>query len=138
MNDELMVQLENQTSAYGKVTYANEVVATIAGLAAQEIKGVFSLTGGVVSDFLSSKVGKGVRVELGTEEVAIDLSMVIDFGVIIKDVASAVQENVKKSVEMMTGLRVVEVNVLVQGVNFPKEPKEAPKELKEPEPPRVR
>jgi len=130
-------------SKFGKITYANEVIAIIAGLAATEVKGVAGMSGNAasgISEMLGRKnLTKGVKVEVGNEEVAIDLYVIIEFGEIIKDVAAAVQENVKKNVENMTGLRVVEANVYVQGVYIEKEPKEV-KELPEPDPqpPRVK
>ncbi|MGI6175623.1 MAG: Asp23/Gls24 family envelope stress response protein [Christensenellales bacterium] len=132
--------VHQEKNAIGKITFANDVVATIAGLAAIEIPGVAGMSGGIV-DGLVSLVGrknltKGVKVEVGTEEAAIDLYMVINYGVAVHTVAYNVQENVKRAVETMTGLKVVEVNVYVQGVNVEREPKE--REIKEIEPPRVK
>jgi len=66
-------------------------------------------------------LAKGVKVEVGEEEAAIDLFMIVNYGSRIPDVAWAVQENVKKAIENMTGLRVIKVNVHVQGVIFPQE-----------------
>lgn len=106
---------------YGKVTYASEVIATIAGLAAAEISGVSSMSGGIVERLGIKSPTKGVRVEVGEKEAAIDLYMVIDYGVQIPEVAWKVQENVKKSIETMTGLSVVQVNIYIQGIDFQKE-----------------
>jgi len=145
MSEEMTIQETAQEAKYGKVTYANDVIAIIAGLAATEIKGVAGMSGGAASgiaELLGRKnMTKGVKVEVGSEEVAIDLYLIIEFGEMIKDVAAAVQANVKKNVENMTGLRVVETNVYVQGVNFEKEreAKEVKEPVKEPETPaRVR
>ncbi|SFP91218.1 Asp23/Gls24 family envelope stress response protein [Caldicoprobacter faecalis] len=119
---------QNKTEEYGKVTFADEVVAIIAGLAATEVKGVAAMSGSVAGG-IAEKLGrknltKGVKVEVGEKEAAIDLYIIVDYGVRIPEVAWNIQENVKKAVETMTGLSVVEVNVHVQGVNFDREVKE--------------
>lgn len=106
---------------YGKVTFADEVIATIAGVAALEVAGVTSMSGGIVEKFGRKSPSKGVKVEVGEKEAAIDLYMVIDYGVQIPEVAWNVQENVKKSIEIMTGLSVIEVNIYIQGIDFHKE-----------------
>ena len=66
-------------------------------------------------------LAKGVKVEVGEAQAAVDLFVVVDFGVRIPDVAYHIQENVKRAIETMTGLQVVEVNVHVQGVHFHQE-----------------
>lgn len=119
---------QNKTEEYGKVTFADEVVAIIAGLAATEVKGVAAMSGSVAGG-IAEKLGrknltKGVKVEVGEKEAAIDLYIIVDYGVRIPEVAWNIQENVKKAVETMTGLSVVEVNVHVQGVNFDRDVKE--------------
>ena len=115
----------------GTISYANDVIAIIAGLAATEIAGISGMSGGITSgiaEMLGRKnLTKGVKVEVGTEETAIDLNVIVDYGVQIHKVAFDVQENVKKAVETMTGLHVVEVNVYVQGVNVAQEPKDVPR-----------
>ena len=71
---------------------------------------------------------KGVKVEVGTEEAAIDLSVSVKFGYRIREVCEKVQQAVKSAIETMTGLRVVEVNIFVQSVTFaPTEPTRAEK-----------
>ena len=120
--------MQNKSEEYGKVTFADEVVAIIAGLAATEVKGVAAMSGSVAGG-IAEKLGrknltKGVKVEVGEKEAAIDLYIIVDYGVRIPEVAWNIQENVKKAVETMTGLSVVEVNVHVQGVNFDREIKE--------------
>jgi uncharacterized alkaline shock family protein YloU len=110
---------------YGSIKIANEVVAIIAGLAATEVEGVAGMSGGItggITEMLGMKnLSKGVKVEVGEKETAIDIFIIVEYGSRISDVAQAVQENVKTAVETMTGLNVVEVNVNVQGVNIPKE-----------------
>ncbi|MCX7885203.1 MAG: Asp23/Gls24 family envelope stress response protein [Caloramator sp.] len=129
---------ENTTmiNEVGEVKIAPEVVNIIASLAATEVKGVAGMSGGFTDD-IAEKFGmkssnKGIKVQLSEEEVAIDLFLVLEFGFRIPEVAWEVQQNVKKAVETMTGLKVVEVNIHVQGINISKEQKEedVPKKIK--------
>lgn len=119
---------EIKVDKYGIVKIADDVVAIIAEIAAREVKGVCSMSGGLtdsITEILGKKnPSKGVKVEVGEKEAAIDLYIVVDYGVRIPDVSWQIQENVKKAVETMTGLTVVEVNIHIQGVNMEKEPKE--------------
>ncbi len=107
----------------GSVRISDDVVAVIAGLAATEIEGVAGMSGGIVggiAEILGRKnLSKGVKVEVGETEAAIDIFVIVEFGVRIPDVALKIQEKVKKAIESMTGLKVVEINVHVQGVAFP-------------------
>lgn len=112
----------NMEKADGTIRIADDVVATIAALAAAETAGVASLTGGI-SEGLTKRISgknvqKGVSVEVGTEETAIDLRLVIQYGHKIDEVCRQVQGNVKEAVETMTGLKVVEVNVKVESIAF--------------------
>ena len=95
----------------------------ISGLAATEVNGVAAMSGGIagiIAEALGRRnLAKGVKVEVGAGETTIDIFIVANFGVRIPDVAWSIQENVKKTVEQMTGLRVLQVNVHVQGINFP-------------------
>lgn len=116
---------QKNLDSYGKVIFADEVVATIAGLAAVEVQGVASMSSGIVEKFGKKSPSRGVKVEVGEKEAAIDLYVIVEYGVRIPEVAWNIQENVKKAVEMMTGLNVVEVNIYIQGVNFPRPNKEA-------------
>lgn len=141
MSDNLPVNVTIDDGV-GSVTFAADVIATIAGLAATEVEGVAGMTGNVmngISEILGRKnLTKGVKVEVGKEEAAIDLYMLFNYGVSLINACKSVQENVKKAIEMMTGLRVVEVNVHVMGVQFEKEAPPAPVEEPEPEQPRVK
>ncbi len=107
----------------GTVKIADEVVAVVSGLAAMEVDGVSAMSGGLVGGIAEvlgrRQLSKGVKVEVGTEETSIDIFIIVKYGARIPDVAWGIQENVKKAVENMTGLRVVQVNVHVQGINFP-------------------
>lgn len=110
-------------SDLGQVRIADEVVGIIAGLAAGEVEGVYSMSGGLtggIYDMLGRKnFSKGVKVEVGQVEVAVDVAIVLGYGYRVPEVATQVQENVKKAIESMTGLEVVEVNVHVHGIHFP-------------------
>ncbi|MBZ4656194.1 MAG: hypothetical protein PWP18_789 [Thermoanaerobacter sp.] len=127
----------NENQELGTIKISEEVVSVIAGLAATEVPGVAGMSGGVVngiSEMLGRKnLGKGVKVEVGEKEVSIDLYLIVDYGVRIPEVAWNVQENVKNAVENMTGLKVVEVNIHVQGVNMDKENKKQEQQVKEEE-----
>ena len=106
------------------ITYNNEVVAIIAGLAANEVEGIAGMC--TVSGSLKSKnrnITKGVKVEVGTEEVAVDLYVIVEYGIPIQRAAADAQENVRKAIESMTGLHVVRVDVHVQSVSFEQEKK---------------
>ena len=125
--------INNDTNEFGSVKISEDVVATIAGIAASEIEGVAGMSGGItggIADILGMKnTSKGVKVEVGDKQAAIDLYIIVDYGTKIKELGEKIQENVKKTVETMTGLEVVEVNVFVQGVNFAKktDPEDEPR-----------
>lgn len=118
----------------GNVKISEEVVAIIAGVAATEVPGVAGMSGGIaggIAEMLGRKnLSKGVKVEVGEKEAAIDLYIIVEYGCRIPDVSWEIQEKVKKSIESMTGLEVIEVNIHIQGVNFEKEhKKEAPEDI---------
>ena len=118
----------NLPSELGVVKIADEVVSIVAGLAAADIEGVASMSGGIaggIAEVLGRRnLSKGVKVEVGTEDTKIDIFIIVKYGVRIPDVAWDIQEAVKKAVETMTGLKVAHVNVHVQGVNFPQKENE--------------
>jgi len=107
-------------AARGITKISEDVVAIIAGLAATEVSGVVGMSGGVaggIAELLGRKnLAKGVKANVGEKEAVIDLFLIVDFGVRIPDVAFRVQESVKRAVEEMTGLRISEANVHIQGV----------------------
>lgn len=113
---------QGERTELGEIRIANEVVGIIAGLAATEIKGVAGMSGGIaggIAEMLGRKnLSKGVKVEVGQREAAVDLFIIVEYGYRIPEVAWEIQENVKKALEGMTGLQVVEVNVHIQGVHF--------------------
>lgn len=121
------VEVVNESDGAG-IKISDDVVATIAGIAASEVKGVANMSGGLVSGIseMLGKKTKGVKVQVGEKETTIDISLSVEYGARIPDVAWEVQNKVKTQVESMTGLKVVSVNVIVQGiVNFPKDAKKS-------------
>lgn len=106
----------------GTIQIAPEVIEVIAGLAAIEVKGVAGMSGGFaggIVELLGRKnLSKGVKVEVGQREAAVDVSIIVEYGNKIPEIASEIQRNVKRSIEMMTGLHVVEVNVHIHDVHF--------------------
>jgi uncharacterized alkaline shock family protein YloU len=112
----------------GQIRIADDVVAVIAGIAATETEGIASMSGGITEGIASRLMGKqmrkGIKVEVGTLEASIDLRVIVLYGVKIDTVCRNLQRNVKEAVESMTGLHVIEVNVYVEGVEFPEQKKQ--------------
>lgn len=107
------------------INIAEEVITTITGIAVSEISGVAEMAGGIaggITEVLSGKknLSKGIKAETDGNNVKIDVNIIVNYGVRIPDVAFDIQNKVKQSVETMTGLKVNEVNVHVQGVNIEK------------------
>lgn len=114
---------------------SDDVIATIAGKAASEIPGVAEMVGGFaggISEVLSGKknLSKGIKVETGEKDTKIDVNIIVEYGSRIPDVAFEIQKSVKKAVENMTGIKVSEVNVHIQGVKIPEEKPKAKEEEK--------
>lgn len=116
----------------GRTTIADVVVEKIAGMAARDVPGVHALGSGFARSMGAMRermpgagggksVTRGVSVEVGELQAAIDLEIVVDYGVSITDVAGAVRENVISAVERMAGRDVVEVNIMVSDVKLPDE-----------------
>jgi len=109
---------------FGTIRIADEVVATVAGLAAVEVEGVAAMSGGWGTDLVEKlgkkNFGKGIKVEVINDETKIDIFVVIEFGYPIPQVAADVQREVKQAVETMTGLNVTQVNVHIVGVSLKK------------------
>lgn len=118
----------NEHKKGDSIRIADEVVAIIAGLAATEISGVAAMSGGLVGGIAErlgrKNLSKGVKVEVGEHEAAVELSIIAEYGVRIQDTALKIQENVRKAIESMTGLDVIAVKVNVQGVGFAQEDKD--------------
>lgn len=139
-NEEEIVLNEGENN----IEISDDVVAVIAGMAASEVSGVAEMAGGFaggISEVLSGKknLAKGIKVEiLDNKDTRIDVNIIVEYGARIPDVAFEIQKRVKKSVENMTGLKVLEVNVHVQGVSTvqleDKKQEESKAEEKEEEP----
>lgn len=122
----------NVINEIGDVKIASDVVTVIATMAATEVNGIASMSGGLTNE-LVEKIGmkpsnKGIKVQIGDSETVIDLYLIVEYGIKIPDVAWEVQQNVKKAVETMTGLKVGQVNIHIQGINVIKENKEVKEE----------
>ena len=122
--EEAIVNQENEIALpeNNEIKIADDVVAVISGIAVSEVSGVSGMAGGFaggITEVLSGKknLAKGIKVEVLDKETKIDVNIIVEYGVRIPDVAYEIQNRVKKSVETMTGLKVIEVNVHVQGVN---------------------
>lgn len=120
----MMNELNNEDNI-GIVNISDEVVSVIAGIAAEEIPGVMEFQHGVSNNitqiFKGKKAsGKSVKVTLEEERATIELDLSVEYGIKIMDVVAKVQENVKKTVEAMTGLVVENVNVNVQNIYMAK------------------
>ncbi|MEX2462003.1 MAG: Asp23/Gls24 family envelope stress response protein [Paenibacillaceae bacterium] len=106
----------------GTIQIAPEVIEVIAGLATIEVHGVAGMSGGFaggIAELLGRKnLSKGVKVEVGQRQAAVDVSIIINYGFKIPEVAHHIQRNVKQAIESMTGLDVVEVNVHIHDVHF--------------------
>ncbi|WP_017570100.1 Asp23/Gls24 family envelope stress response protein, partial [Nocardiopsis halotolerans] len=114
----------------GHTQIADGVVAKIAGMAAREIGGVHAMGGGTaravgaVRDAVtrsgdSGSVSRGVAVEVGERQAAVDIDLVVEYGAAIRDLAAAVRRNVTSAVERMTGLEVTEINIRVDDIHLP-------------------
>ena len=110
------VNEEKMEEGTNSIKISNEAVATYAGIAVSEVPGVYGMAGGFS---LSGKKSytKGIKVEAGEKNTKIDVNIIVEYGARIPEVAFEIQNRVKKSVEAMTGLKVLEVNVHIQGVH---------------------
>lgn len=114
----------HENGKVGEVQIADEVVATIAGLAATEVKGVSTTTGNVTNEIVKlgkKNLSKGVKVVVNPDAVSVDMALTLDYGYGIPETAKLVQEKVKLAIENMTGLQVREVNIRIAGVNIVKQ-----------------
>jgi uncharacterized alkaline shock family protein YloU len=122
-------------SSQGKTTIADSVVSKIAGMAAREVNGVYRLGGGSARAFGALReripgsggpnVSQGVSVEVGETQAAIDIDVVVEYGVAITDLAAGIRRNVIHSIQQMTGLQVVEVNIAVDDIHLPSDDADA-------------
>jgi len=112
----------SESTDFGSIQIAPEVIEIIAGLATIEVEGVAGMSGGFgggIAELLGRKnLSKGVKVEVGQREAAVNVSIIVEYGRRIPEVSSDIQRNVKRAIESMTGLQVVEVNVHIHDVHF--------------------
>ena len=110
-----------EISSIDGVRISNDAIATYAGIAVSEVQGVYGMSGtfaGITEALIGKKnLGKGIKVDADEKSAKIDVNIIVQYGARIPDVAFEIQTRVKKSVETMTGLKVNEVNVHVQGVH---------------------
>lgn len=121
-NNQEVQNEENVINEAEGIKISNDVVAVIAGVAVSEVPGVYGMSGGFaggISEVLKGKknLAKGIKVEATEKSAKIDVNIIVEYGSRIPEVAFEIQNRVKKAVENMTGLKVTEVNVNVQGVN---------------------
>ena len=122
MNENQNVDIDREQDN-GQITYANEVISTIVSVATTEVDGISAIAGN--SGLLGKgKLPRGVRVDMNGEDVSVDVSVTVDYGMPIQKVGRSAQENVRKSIESMTGLHVEKVDLHVVGVSFEKENEE--------------
>jgi len=115
----------------GEIKISDEVIAIIADIASKEIHGVIGLSGGL-SDVISKKhSAKGVKLEINDRNVKVDLFLNVEYGIRIPDVAWKIQENVKRSIEVMTGMKVENVDIHIQGIQSARKEKSEKSEKNE-------
>lgn len=123
----------------GQTRIADGVVAKITGMAAREIGGVYAMGGGtaravgavreaVTRSSDAGTVSRGVAVEVGERQAAVDIDLVVEYGTAIQELASAVRRNVSQAVERMTGLEVTEINISVDDIHLPDDDEESESE----------
>ena len=115
------LEVQEEVKEENGIKIADDVVGVIAGVAVAEVPGVYSMAGsfaGGITEVLSGKknMAKGIKSDVGEKETKIDVNIIVEYGVRIPDIAYEIQNRVKKAVESMTGLKVSEVNIHVQGV----------------------
>lgn len=126
MNENTPSSVQWNDNPNGTVTFATDVVAKMANLAATEVEGVASMTTGnsTIADIFTRRTQnftKGVKIAIENNRVLVDVSIIVEYGNPVPDVAQGIQENVKKAIETMSGLTVANVDVHVQGVSFERE-----------------
>jgi len=122
MEENKNIEVVEEVKESEGIKISNDVIAVIAGVAASEVPGVAAMAGGLTGGLTEALKGKknlakGIKVEATETTANIDVNIIVEYGSRIPDVAFEIQNRVKKSVENMTGLKVTEVNVHVQGVN---------------------
>ena len=113
----------------GNVSFANDVLAIIAGLAASEIEGVAGMAGGLaggIAELLGRKnLAKGIKITINDKMIAVDINIIVIYGFKLHEVSRKVQANVIKAIEIMTGLNVERVGISILGIQFARETMQA-------------
>lgn len=120
----------------GRIEMTEDVVATIAGLAAREVDGIHSLGKSRFLNIRGDDPTRGVGAEVGSSEAALDLDVTIEYGCDIRKVAAELRSKIADQVDKMAGRKVIEVNISVLGIHFPDD--EEPEEVEEEPSARVR
>ena len=125
MSENMTIDMEKDQDN-GQITYANEVISTIVSVATTEVEGISGIVGATSMAGIIGKgrTPRGVRVDMDGQDVNVDVSVTVDYGMPIQKVGRNAQENVRKSIESMTGLHVEKVDLHVVGVSFEKENQE--------------
>lgn len=114
-----------ENTQFGEVQIADDVISIIAALSATEVEGVAGMSGNITNEIISKlgmrNLSKGVKVTVSEDKVTVELSLELKYGVSLPTVCANVQERVKSSIELMTGLSVDEVNVRIAGIALDKE-----------------
>ncbi len=122
MTENHILDMDEQKSELGKVEISPEVIEVIAGIAAAEVEGVATMRGnfasGVAERLGRKNHGKGIKVDLGEDGITVDVSVIIVYGVSVPEVAKLIQNNIKQTIQTMTGIDLQAVNVHVVGVQF--------------------
>lgn len=122
MEEKRDIIVQHGQAGLGSIRISDDVVGIIAGMAATEVPGVAGMSAGIVggiAEMLGRKnLSKGVKVDVGEKDAAVDIYIIIEYGSKIPEVASQIQQKVKNAIQEMTGLNVVNVNVNIQGVTF--------------------
>ena len=120
-----MTEMVKNQDRDDKIRISEEVIATIASIAASEVENLASMSGGLVDGIAGmlgrKNLGKGIKVEIKENFVAIELSIIMQYGCKIHEVSKNIQSRVREAVEGMTGMQVTAVNINVLGVSMGKD-----------------
>ncbi|SFE31105.1 Asp23/Gls24 family envelope stress response protein [Alteribacillus iranensis] len=122
MSEYRAVDLEEEKNELGKIEISPEVIEVIAGLAATEVEGVYALRGNFATDVVErlgkKNHGKGVKVEMGEDGVKIEISVTLNYGVSVPEVARSIQTGIQQALQNMTSISIEAINVHVLGIQF--------------------
>lgn len=134
MSENASKEIKICTPGNCEVYFAPDVLSTIAGLAISEVEGVANSVrfSGLISEKLTRKptcnvknLTKGIKIDVQDGLVSVQINCMVEYGYSVHEVCAGIQENVKKTIETMTGMTVTNVDVHVTGLSFARENKEA-------------